>query len=432
MTENTINKFDSKDYKRSRIAYIAQCTFEYFVTILVADAFLAKLLTNIGISDSMIGIISSLISFAFLFQLLSIFVARKITNVKKTAIIFHTLHQLFFLSLYLIPFIPASIEVKTTVVFVSIMLAYISNYMVSSIIFKWANSYVDPKNRGKFSACKEMISLITGIAFTLIVGQIVDRYEAVGNIEGSFIFISITMIVLTISNFISFLLIKNEKQDLGAMQHVPFREVIKNTLGNRSFVNVIILTVLWDIARYMTLGFLGTFKTNDLLLSVGTVQIINMIANIGRMAVSIPFGKYSDKHSYAGGMKLAYIIIAFGFLTLTFTTPKRWWLIIVYTVLFNVSLAGSNQNSSNIAYSYVKSEYIVPAMAIKNSIGGIFGFLSSLAGSRILAYVQANGNTFLGIPMYGQQLLAAISFVVVIIAILFIHFVIEKQKVMLQ
>ena len=34
--------FDSKAYKRSRKAYMAQCTIEYFVSILVADAFLAK------------------------------------------------------------------------------------------------------------------------------------------------------------------------------------------------------------------------------------------------------------------------------------------------------------------------------------------------------------------------------------------------------
>ena len=67
--------FDAKHFKRSRTAYMAQSAFEYFLTILVGDAFLAKLLTNIGMSDSLIGIVSSLISFSFLFQLLSIFLA---------------------------------------------------------------------------------------------------------------------------------------------------------------------------------------------------------------------------------------------------------------------------------------------------------------------------------------------------------------------
>ena len=35
--------YNSAAYKRSRIAYTGQCTFEYFATLLVTDAFLATL-----------------------------------------------------------------------------------------------------------------------------------------------------------------------------------------------------------------------------------------------------------------------------------------------------------------------------------------------------------------------------------------------------
>lgn len=69
--------YNNYKYKQSRKAYIVQCTAEYFITLLVADAFLANLLTSIGISDALTGIISSFISFAFLFQLLSILLVKK-------------------------------------------------------------------------------------------------------------------------------------------------------------------------------------------------------------------------------------------------------------------------------------------------------------------------------------------------------------------
>ena len=52
--------FADPAYRRSRKAYTIECAFEYFVTILVGDAFLAKLLSAIGLSDAFIGIISSL------------------------------------------------------------------------------------------------------------------------------------------------------------------------------------------------------------------------------------------------------------------------------------------------------------------------------------------------------------------------------------
>ena len=86
----------------------------------------------------------------------------------------------------------------------------------------------------------------------------------------------------------------------------------------------------------------------------------------------------------------------------------------------------------NIVYSYVKSDYFVHATAIKNSIGGIFGFCATLIGSKIVSFVQASGNTIFGVTVYAQQILSAISFVILIIAILFVKLVLEKQKIMHQ
>lgn len=102
------------------------------------------------------------------------------------------------------------------------------------------------------------------------------------------------------------------------------------------------------------------------------------------------------------------------------------------TVLYYVSLAGSNQNSFNITYSYVDAKYTSQALAIKSSIGGICGFLSSLAGSRVLSAVQDNGNMLFGLRVYGQQILGFVSFLLTISTVLFIRTVIIKQKVMIQ
>ena len=85
-----------------------------------------------------------------------------------------------------------------------------------------------------------------------------------------------------------------------------------------------------------------------------------------------------------------------------------------------------------MSYSYVDSKYIAQAMAINNCIGGIFGFIASIAGSRILNAVQTNGNLVFGIHIYGQQILAGISAIVLIIAIIFTKKVIVKQPVIKQ
>ena len=86
----------------------------------------------------------------------------------------------------------------------------------------------------------------------------------------------------------------------------------------------------------------------------------------------------------------------------------------------------------NIVYSYVDSKYFVQATAIKNSLGGIFGFLASVGASKILEAIQNNGNMVFGLHIYGQQALSMISFALVIITILFIKLRMENQKVLRQ
>lgn len=427
MNEN----FDSIAYKRSRIAYMSQCTFEYLISLLITDAFLAKLLTSIGISDSVIGIISSFVQFSFLFQLVSLWLINVLTNVKRAVVIFDTLSQVLYICMYFIPFLELDVRTKTFLVILGILLAYFSKYLVSSILFKWANSYVEPHKRGTFSAIKEMISLFCGMVFSLSVGFVIDKYEFAGNIKGGFMFIIIVLSILNIMNFVSLVLIKDGTVT-DSSAHISAKDLLYNTLGNKNFRNVIILLSMWSVATGVTTGFMGTFKTNDLLLSVGLVQVINVVANGFRLVFSVPIGKFSDKRSYAKGIELALVIAAVGFAVNIFTTNKTWWLIIVYTALYNVSIAGTNANKFNITYSYVKSDYIAQAMAIQNCISGVLGFLAALVGSRILAIVQSNGNMLFGLHIYGQQLLSAISLVIVVIAIIYDRTVVEKQSIKVQ
>ncbi len=386
--------YHSPGYKRSRKAYAAQCTFEYFVALLVADALLAKLLSSIGIQDALVGIISSFISLAFVVQIFSIALVRLNVSRKRLIIVLDTISQLFFCSIYFLPFLDLSVEAKTILVTVGILVAYVSKYLISSICFQWANSFVAPSGRAVYSAKKEIISLATGILFSAGVGYVIDHHEGIGNLNGGFLFIACSILILNVCNFVSLILIEKDKPE--QEKSVPFSQVLANTMGNRSFRNILVMTCLWECARFFSFGFLGIYKTKDLLLSVFAVQLINIFSNIVRMLVSQRFGRYSDKNSFAKGMELALTIAAAGSACLVLTIPQTKYLIILYTVLYSASLAGSNQNSFNIIYSYVDSRYFSQALAIKSSIGGLMGFLASLAGGRVLSLVQENGNRFLG------------------------------------
>ena len=424
--------FNSPEYKRSRKAYLLESAFEYFIALLVSDAFLAKLLSSIGISDALNGIISSFISLVFITDLFSLFLLQLKIETKRLVIISKTLSNVFFMLLYTVPFLDIGKSGKTVLVIIYILLGYVGLYLVNSICYKWANSSVAPTNRANYSAVKEIVSLISGILFSIAAGKIVDSFETKGDLTGGFLFIAAAILLLNICDFICLLLIRREDASQDGTETKKFGDVIKNTLGNKAFRNVVILAVLWDSARYFSIGFMGIYKTADLMLTVAAVQVINMIANGARLLITKPLGVYSDKRSFAKGVEAGLILAAAAFFVNIFTTPSRWFLIVVFTVLYNASFAGVNANNFNITYSYVNSAYITQAMAIKNCLGGIFGFAASLAGGKIVSLVQAAGNEVFGFHVYAQQILSAISFVITAITVIFMHRVICRQKVKIQ
>ena len=396
--------YDAKSYRRSRAAYVAQCTLEYFISILCTDVYLAKLLKYVGCSDAFTGVLSSVISFAFLFQLFTVPLAARLKKVKKTVTALDAASQLLFTALYAVPFLPFGFGGKAAAAAALLLLGYFSFYLNQSVAYKWGNSFVSPEHRASFSAGKEMISLLSGVGFTLAAGFITDAFEKKGALPSAFVFLGCVMAAVAAANFLCFTQMEDRplRAD-AATQRVS--DVLAHTLGNPRFRKAAFLTALSEFARYTVSGFLGTYKTGELGFSVSRTQLFNVAASLGRFAVSKPFGRYSDRTSYANGYFLGSLLTAGSFLCGVFTAPKTRWLIVPATVLYHMSFAGTNQNTFHMIYGFVEDDYIMSALAINNSIRGVSGFFASLLGGRILAAVQRAGNTVLGHAVYGQQLL---------------------------
>lgn len=415
-----MNKFDSPEYKRSRKAIIVQSMADYLASLLVIDAYIAQLLSSIGISDSLIGIISSFVSLAFIIELASIFIARKNVGAKKTVILCHTASILLFMLLYLIPFMPAGKGTKTALAVLGILFAYGLKYIVSSIRFKWTNSFISPKGRGIFSATNEIVSLSSGMIFTAVAGFVVDKFISLDNLNGAFLFIAAALMILNVCNLISYIFVKKDIPDDSSKESVPMSEIYENTLKKPGYKKVLIFTILWKVAIYFTVGFLGIFKTKDLMMSMVTIQVISIVSSLARIAVSSKFGRYSDRHSCEEGMKLALYFAAAAFFINIFTTADTWFFIILFSLLFHCSDAGLVANSTNVLFRHVDIKYISYAVAVKNCIGGICGFLASVAGGVIMEFIQSHDNMIFGVHIYGQQVLSAITFILLVVTIIFL------------
>ncbi|MBE7083994.1 MAG: MFS transporter [Clostridiales bacterium] len=413
-------------YKFTRLMYIIEAALEYFVSISVGGVYLAKLTSYIGIKDSITGILSSFVSLGCGFQLVAIFLANK-RPVKRWVTFLHTISQSLFAMIYLIPIFNISIQTKTVLFIVSLFIAHVIHNVVNSPKINWYMSLIENNKRGRFTANKEIVSLLGGMAFSYLLSFVVDYFETAGNIERAFIVCGIGVFCLMLLHSLT-LIFSKEKPMEGEIDNRNSRKSLKDLLKNKELFKVILISVLWNMGNSTT-AFQGTYNIKELGFSLTFVSVITMVGSFARVLFSRPMGRFADKYSFSKMLIVCFSIASICFGINMFTVPTNGKIFYtIYVILHSVAMAGINSATINLIYDYVEPNQRVQALALKQTLSGFAGFFTTIIISPLISYIQVNGNRFLGLPLYAQQVTSMFSFVVINLIIVYMIFVINKIK----
>lgn len=420
----TSDSFDN--YGKSRVLYIIEAALEYFISLLVGGEFLANVTQAIGLSDSLTGILSSFVSLGFSAQIIAIFFTRK-KRVKRLVTSLSIINQLAFALIYLVPFISISKTLKTVIFITFLLLGHILNNVVNSPKINWYMSMVPDKKRGRFTATKEIISLIGGMVFSFVSGSLIDYFNEAGNKNGAFVFSSIAIFVLML--FHTATLIFTQEKTEEKESSVSIKSSLSSLIKDKKLRKVIVIPILWYIANFTTIPFDSTYAIKELGFSMAFISITTAIYSVVRSIFSRPLGKFADKFSFANMLSIVFAVQALAMIVHTFVVPENGKvLFIVYRCLNAIAMAGINSGEINLIYDHVKPENRVGALALKNTLAGIAGFVTTIIVSRLVDSIQKSGNKLFGISVYAQQVVSIISLAIIIGIIIYINTVIKNQS----
>ncbi len=416
-----ISRAEDKDpYKSSRLLYIIEAALEYFVSLSVSSVYLAKITAYLGLSDSLTGVLSSFVSLGCGFQLIAIFLANK-RPVKRWVTFGHIASQLLFALLFIVPITELSATVKA-VLFVAVLLTgHIIHNIINASKIDWYMSLVDNKKRGRFTANKEIVSLLSGMAFSYGFGAMMDSFEAKGDMRSAFLACGLVLFVLMLLHSLT-LIFSKERPAEQATEYERVGDSIKENL-----FKIIFIPVLWNIANYATISFTGTYQTKELAFSMTFVSVVIMIGSFVRAIFSRTMGKFADKYSFSKMLSVCFTIAAVAFGANMFTVPSNGKILYtIYYILCCVAMAGINSATINLIYDYVEPKQRTQALALSQTFAGFSGFLITLALSPLVVAIQKNGNSILGVSVYAQQVLSAFSFLITIILLIYMRTVVRK------
>ncbi len=412
-------------YRFSRLLYILEAALEYFIATAVGTVYLARVTAYIGMSDALTGILSAFVSLGCGFQLVAVWLVNR-QPVKRWVSAGHIISQLLFALVYFVPLMSLT-QAQKIVLFVIVFLsAHILHNMIQSPKINWFMSLVDNEHRGRFTANKEMVSLVGGILFSYALGAVMDLFEAEGDIRGAFVVYGIGILVLMLLHSATLLLSREKTTEKPPVQS---KGTLRELLRNKTLLRIILVGVLWNIANYASISFMGTYQVKELAFSATLSSVILMTGSLVRACASRPMGRYADKTSFRHMLTLCFVIEAISFGINVFTSPANGiWMYSIYYILHCIGMAGINSAIINFIYDYVEVEERTGALALQQTCAGFAGFFIVLLVSPLVTRLQENALTIFGRVIYAQQLLSAISCVVTLLILIYLNTVIKKLK----
>ena len=420
-----MNPISPDSLKRSRLLYTVEAALEHLISILVTGSFLATLTNELGFSDSLTGIMSSVISLGCLFQLLSLLVRGR--RQKRFVIVLSILNQLLFTLLYAVPLVRLDGWIKAGIFIVMIFSAYLLYNLAHPKKISWLMSLVDDSHRGRFTANKEIISLLSGMVFSFCIGSVIDYFAARGRIKIAFVLSGLMIFILMLLHSLTMIFAVEKTSPIPPKK--SFKSILLEPVKNKSLLRVAVVFILYYISTYSSVPFYGTYQINELGLNLKFISSIVICGSISRISVSRFWGRYADKRSFAAMIEKCFVFLGISQICVILAVPSNGAVMFVlYNIFYGIASGGINSALTNLIIDHVMPEKRADSLAITQACAGLTGFLTTLCISPIVSYIQNNGNHIFGLQIYAQQFVSSIAFVFTVLAIFYTRHAFLKKE----
>lgn len=410
---------------RAKQMYIWQAAFEHLIALLVSGSFFATLTKELGFSDSVTGILSSVISLGCLFQLLSLLIRCRRT--KKMVIAMSIANQLLFAALYAVPFLCKDSAAKAVAFIGIILLAYLLYNIAHPKKIAWLMSFVEDSSRGIFTANKEIISLLCGMAFSFLMGNLMDHYAGRGDTKVVLLLSAGVILLISILHTATMLFVP--QRDVSVTEPQNIRDSVAGVARSKKVLTVAAVFILYKVAHHIATPFYGSYQINELGFSLVYTAFLSTVGSIARILFSRMWGKYADRHSFAQAMEKCLGVLILAYLCIVFTTPQTGKVtFLLYCILNGIAMGGINNAMINLVFDNTPPKKRSDALAICQSAAGLFGFLTTLAVSPVVAHIQQNNNQLFGKTVYAQQLLSLIATALAVMTVIFIRTMLKQSR----
>ncbi|HEX2925751.1 MAG TPA: MFS transporter [Ruminiclostridium sp.] len=424
---NSINKvyynmgiINDREMKVSRkISIFEGCTARSILT-LTSGAFLVGFAKYLGASNQIAGIISAIPVLGGIITAFSPLLYERMENRKFITCFFCFIGRLLLGLMILIPFIKTSHLVQISLLVGIFLIANLFLSFTLPASQTWILNITPAKIRGAYFGHRESIILGAVTVVTLLAGQILDKFEKLGQQLQGFVILYIFVICAAIANFILFSSIKEPCNKLSA-KRVSIKNLFTIPLKNSKYMLVVWLMVMWNVGFQISAPFTTVYMVSSLKLGYGLITVLSVLTSITSVVSVRLWGRLADKKSWLYLMKIMIILQIACFFVWFFINRQTLFLLPISHILGGAAISGVNISVNNIQYSYSPEENKTIYMGFSSAVNGVFGFCGTLVGAFIVKKTDALSINVAGFSIGNMQTVFLIAGVSLIICIFLIR-----------
>ena len=396
-----------KEYKK----YLTSSVLDTANNKIASNSIISAFAVYLGLSDLAIGIYALLDTMTNVIQVFAAPLFSRIGQSKKIVLLNYSIYRISSVCFAFIPFLSSNISIRTFLFFVFASIYAITGEMGYITFVNWRMTLIKKEDRTKFAATRNILKNTVVLAFSLIMGIILDRFTISGYELYGFL---ILFILIFIISFIDIALRINTYKPEIIQEKISVKDTIVIPARDNDFRKIIVACSLNRFAYGVGTMYLNVFLLRYLKVNYIYYSILNILINLSDATSSKFWGRKSKERNWQNIILPMCIIfiIAFSILIL-FNNEKLIYLLPIVYILLGIGNSSYEMYDHIAIYEGSKDKMQTSYVTFEKSIEGLVTMLLP-----ILSYTIFKENSNVIQITFGISIISYI--------ILFIYYKIKK------
>jgi hypothetical protein len=329
--------------------------------------FLVGLYTIIHLGDVLLGVLTTIIQFCNIFQIMSPLLLGRFRQKKKILLVTRIIYYSFYIVIIgIIPFVPGEDGLRTGLLLAAMVAANFINALAAPGYSVLHIRSIPEESRADFFSVLNLLVNVCVYVFILVCGYIVDFFRSRGSFLAGITAVRVVGLVFAALEIYAHCHIHEFDEPDGAEPRPRINPFAP--LRNKEFMLCVILTGLYSCFANIPGVYYSSYLVNDLVVPFSYLGIVNFLS-VPIMIFAIPVWNHViRKLSWFKSISVSLLLAAVHYFVLPFVDRGNYlYLYTAAVIYYFMVVPGISIVSSNLPY------YRLPE-------GGRTGFLAFYAG----------------------------------------------------